>query len=189
MARNSPDVRGSGRGDPAVAPQRRIPHPDNASVIMVDMEKPGFAERLKLCCAAAGLSQRDLARASGVKQPLISAIESGSRQPSAAVRIALEAAVAVRPSQLLRVTRDRILAAVQAVGGHDVRVFGSVARGDDEPGSDIDLLVTFPPQADIITLLTLEEVLSDLLTVEVDVVSARSNGPVLDRALGEAVPL
>ncbi len=35
-------------------------------------------------------------------------------------------------------------------------MFGSVARGDDGPGSDIDLLVTFPPEADIVTLLTLD---------------------------------
>ena len=169
-----------------------LAHPykaDNAPVIMVTMDEEGFAERLKLRRAAAGLSQRDLALASGVKQPLIAAIESGARQPSDAVRTALEAALAVRPSQLLRTSRDRVLAAVQAAGGHDVRVFGSVARGEDEPGSDIDLLVTFPPQADIITLLTLEEELSDLLTVDVDVVSAGSSGPVLDRALAEAVPL
>jgi len=156
---------------------------------MAIMGELGFADRLKLRRAAAGLSQRDLARASGVKQPLIAALESGSRQPTEAARAALEKAVAVRPSQLLEVARDRVLAAVAAVGGRDVRVFGSVARHDDESGSDIDLLVTFPPQADIVTLLTLEDQLSDLLTVAVDVVSAGSTGPMLQRALAEAVPL
>lgn len=148
-----------------------------------------FADRLKTRRAAAGVSQRELARVSGVKQPLIAAIETGARQPSDAVRHALEEAIQVRPSQLLRLARERVLEAVRAVGGQDVRVFGSVARREDGPTSDVDLLVTFPPDADIVTLLALEEELSDLLTVPVDVVSARSSGPVLARALAESVPL
>lgn len=130
-----------------------------------------------------------MARVSGVKQPLIAAIETGARQPSDAVRQALEEAIQVRPSRLLQLARERVLEAVRAVGGRDVRVFGSVARREDGPTSDVDLLVTFPPDADIVTLLALEEDLSDLLTVPVDVVSARSSGPVLARALAEAVPL
>ena len=92
------------------------------------MEEPGFAERLKLRRAAAGLSQRELARASALTQPLIAGIESGSRQPSKPYGPALDAAMAVRTSRLLRTARERVLAAVQAAGGHDVRVFGSVAR-------------------------------------------------------------
>jgi predicted nucleotidyltransferase len=64
-----------------------------------------------------------------------------------------------------------------------------VALGNDQPDSDLDLLVTFPPDADIVTLLTLEDELSELLTVPVDVVSAGSSGPMLERALAEAVPL
>lgn len=82
-----------------------------------------------------------------------------------------------------------MLAAVAAVGGSDVRVFGSVATGQDQPDSDLDLVVTFPPYADIVTLLALEEQLSDLLTVPVDVISAGSSGPVSERALAEAAPL
>jgi predicted nucleotidyltransferase len=130
-----------------------------------------------------------LATASGVKQPLIAAIESGTRQPTSMARDAIEGALAVRPAQLLRVARDEVLALVQAMGGTDVRVFGSVAHGTDQPDSDVDLLVTFPPGSDIVTLLTLQEDLSYLRTVPVDVVSAGSSGPVLERALAEAVPL
>jgi len=153
------------------------------------MEDAGFAGRLRIRRAAAGLSQRDLARASGVKQPLIAAIETGTRQPSEAVRRALEDAIQVRPSQLLQLSRERVLAAVHAIGGDGARVFGSVARRQDRPDSDVDLLVSFPSGADIITLLALEEELSDLLTVPVDIVSTGSSGPVLTRALAEAVPL
>ena len=153
------------------------------------MSDVSYADRLRLRRAAAGLTQRELADASGVKQPLIAAIESGARQPTEATRRALDTALQVRPSQLLHAARPEVLAAVRAVGGTDVRVFGSVAVGTDQPGSDLDLLVTFPPGADIVTLLTLEEELSALLTVPVEVVSAGSTGPVLERALAEAVPL
>lgn len=90
---------------------------------------------------------------------------------------------------LLRIAREQVLATVGAVGGTDVRVFGSVANGTDRPDSDLDLLVTFPPTADIVTLLSLEEELSDLLTVPVDVVSAGSSGPLLTHAMSEAVPV
>lgn len=153
------------------------------------MAEHSFSDQLKLRRAAAGLTQRQLAELSGVKQPLIAAIERGTRVPSDAARTALERALQVRPSVLLRAKRDDVLAAVAKVGAKDPRVFGSVARGDDSPGSDIDLLVTFPPEADIVTLLTLEEELTDLLTVPVDVVSSGSSGRVLDRARAEAVPL
>ena len=153
------------------------------------MGETGYAERLRLRRLAAGLTQRELAEASGVKQPLIAALESGTRQPTDGVRNALENAVQVRPSKLLQIAREQVLAAVRAVGGEDVRIFGSVARSSDQPGSDVDLLVRFPPDADIVTLLALEDELSDLLTVPVDVVSAGSSGPVLARALAEALPL
>lgn len=153
------------------------------------MAEHSFSDQLKLRRAAAGLTQRQLAELSGVKQPLIAAIERGTRVPSDAARTALDRALQVRPSVLLRAKRDDVLAAVAKVGAKDPRVFGSVARGDDSPGSDIDLLVTFPPEADIVTLLTLEEELTDLLTVPVDVVSSGSSGRVLDRARAEAVPL
>ena len=153
------------------------------------MSDVSYADRLRLRRAAAGLTQRELADASGVKQPLIAAIESGARQPTEATRRALDTALQVRPSQLLHAARPEVLAAVRAVGGTDVRVDGSVAVGTDQPDSDLDLLVTFPPGADIVTLLTLEEELSALLTVPVEVVSAGSTGPVLERALAEAVPL
>ena len=153
------------------------------------MEEHSFSERLKLRRTAAGLTQRQLAELSGVKQPLIAAIERGTRAPSDAARSALEHALQVRPSALLRARRDEVLAALARIGAKDPWVFGSVARGEDDPGSDLDLLVTFPPDAGIVTLLTLEEELAKILTVPVDVVSSGSSGRVLDRARVEAVPL
>lgn len=153
------------------------------------MTQRTFGERLRFRRGAAGLTQRELSDVSGVKQPLIAAIERGTRQPTESVRTALTGALQVRPSQLLRSARGDVIAAIDRAGGTEARVFGSVGAGTDRPGSDVDLMVTFPPDADIVTLLTLEEDLSNLLTVPVDVVSAGSSGPVLARALAEGVPL
>ena len=82
-----------------------------------------------------------------------------------------------------------MLAAVSAVGGSEVRVFGSIERGDDRPGSDVDLVVTFPADADIVTLLTLEEQLSELLTVPVNVISAGSSGLIGGHLPADTLPL
>ena len=71
------------------------------------MAESTYAYRLRLRRAAAGLTQRELADMSGVKQPLISAIERG-REPTDAVRQLLEQSLQVRPSQVLRVTRQEV---------------------------------------------------------------------------------
>lgn len=153
------------------------------------MAESTYAYRLRLRRAAAGLSQRELADMSGVKQPLISAIERGRREPTDAVRQLLEQSLQVRPSQVLRVTRQEVKQALTAVGGTNVRVVGSVAAGTDEVGSDLDLIVEFPPEADIVTLLGLEDDLRALLTVPVDVISAGSSGSLGKATATQAVPL
>lgn len=153
------------------------------------MNEAAYAHRVRLRRQAAGFTQRELAELSGVKQPLIAAIERGTRQPTKAVRDALEATLRVRPSQLLHAARQQVASTIEESGGTDARVIGSVAQGTDNPDSDLDLLVTFPPDADIVTLLTLEERLAELLTVPVDIISTGSSGPVLDTALTEAVAL
>jgi hypothetical protein len=52
-----------------------------------------------------------------------------------------------------------------------VRVFGSVARGDDRPDSDIDLLVDFAPDSSLFDLMQMARELEELLGHPVDVVS------------------
>ncbi len=135
------------------------------------------------------LTQRELAERSGVKQPLISAIESGRRDASDATRELLDRVLVVRPSEVLRFRRDEVLVIIHDHHGSNARIFGSAARGDDRPGSDLDLLVTFSEEAGITDLLAMEEELAELLTVPVDVVSAGSTGRLIERALKEAVPL
>ena len=135
------------------------------------------------------MTQREVAVRSGVKQPLISAIESGKREPSAATKATLDRVLAARPSDMLRLFRPEALMVIRRHGGARPLLFGSVARGTDRPESDVDLLVTFAEDAGITDLLAMEDELSELLTVPVDVVSAGSSGRVVDRALSESVPL
>ncbi|PZF86467.1 XRE family transcriptional regulator [Jiangella anatolica] len=135
------------------------------------------------------LSQRELAERTGVKQPLIAAIESGRRQPSDAARAALDRALAIRPSTALAARREQVRELFVRAGLPQPRVFGSVARGDDETSSDLDLIVEFTDRHDIVDLLTLEHDLEELLTVGVDVVDARADGRVTEHARAEAVQL
>jgi len=120
----------------------------------------------------AGLSQRELARLSGVAQPNIAAYESGRRQPSPKMLVRLAAAAKPRPSALLARHSQDVKAIAARHRARDVRAFGSVARGEDRPGSDIDLLVSFDADATLYDQVALTEDLEALLGVHVDVVSA-----------------
>lgn len=72
----------------------------------------------------------------------------------------------------------------------DVQVFGSVARGDDHPESDVDLLVTPGDEASLFDLARFELDVELLLERPVDVVSRHALDPVRDApVLREAVPL
>jgi uncharacterized protein len=70
----------------------------------------------------------------------------------------------------LRAMRDDILALAHAHGAYDVRVFGSVARGEATPDSDVDLLVAFHPDVKIgfFELADIEIKLSRLIGWRVD---------------------
>lgn len=138
---------------------------------------------------AAGLSQRELAARSGVPQPNIAAYESGRRKPAADTIDRLDAALRVVDVARLRAARDSILRAAEERRLSDVRVFGSVARGTAGPGSDVDLLVHPAADASVFDLAGFMAEVHELLGVEVDVVSDRGTGPVVERIRAEAVPL
>jgi len=141
------------------------------------------AERL-----AAGMSQAALARAAGVPQPNVSAYENGRRTPSPDVARRLALALKGRPSLRLEQHRGRIRELVAEFHATSPRVFGSVARGDDQPGSDLDLLVDFSDEATLLDEVGLRLALSDLLQIEVDVIASDTlRGEVRDRVLREAV--
>jgi predicted nucleotidyltransferase/DNA-binding XRE family transcriptional regulator len=160
----------------------------------------------------AGLTQAQLAEQLNTTQSAVARLESGAVTPTVdtlgRLGEALELKFEVAPGGKLRVlpcplrglTLDRlrglradILRIAEASGVSNVRVFGSVARGEADARSDVDLLV------DVEESLTgfdyfgrlgeLEEALSDLLGRKVDVTDARSLGRISGSALRDAVPL
>jgi predicted nucleotidyltransferase len=91
---------------------------------------------------------------------------------------------------LLRAKRDEILQICAKYGARNVRVFGSVARGEADEQSDIDLLVEFEPSRSLLDHAGLWIELQELLGVKVDVVSERGLKPrIRERVLQEAILL
>jgi hypothetical protein len=92
--------------------------------------------------------------------------------------------------ELLRAKRDEILQIAASHGARNLRVFGSVARGEADEQSDIDLLVEMEPGRSLMDHAALWLDLQALLGRKVDVVSDRGLKPrIRDRVLAEAVPL
>lgn len=86
--------------------------------------------------------------------------------------------------------RAEILAIAKRHGLRDVRVFGSMARGDAGDDSDVDLLVTLPPEKTGLALGGLLMDVQTLLNRRVDVVTEKGLHPLMrDRVLREAEPL
>jgi predicted nucleotidyltransferase len=86
--------------------------------------------------------------------------------------------------------RTEILLLAQKHGAENVRVFGSVARGDDTPGSDLDLLVTLGEKRTPFFPGGLKADLEDLLGCEVDIVTENAlHALIKDQILREAKPL
>lgn len=157
----------------------------------------------------AGLSQSDLARRVGVPQSVVSEYEANKREPALSTlarliegtghQLSVEL-VRTDPSvrglpdtplgRRLRRHRRALIAATMAAGGSNLRVFGSVARGEDTALSDVDLLVDLPDGTGLLALLALEEKLQHILHVEVDLATPHAlKQRVRDEALQEAVAL
>ncbi|MEZ5152525.1 helix-turn-helix domain-containing protein [Rhodococcus zopfii] len=158
-------------------------------IVIVVLVAATFGEFVRLRRALLGLSQRALADRAGVKQPLIAAIETGRREPSESARSALTTALAMRPSVALAARRDEVRECFARAGLPAPQIFGSVAREDDDTTSDLDLIVEFTDNHDIVDLLVLQQELEDLLTVRVDIVDGRSRGSAAAAARAEAVAL
>ncbi len=156
----------------------------------------------------AGMSQLELGRRAGVTQSVVSAYESGRRQPSLPtlerlVRAAgLELDMAVRPAgqgfsaargslgEWLARSGARVREIAGSYGLSNVRVFGSVARGEDRGDSDVDLLVDVGPGVGLMALARCERDLEALLGARVDLVPAGDLKPgVAASVLAEARPV
>ena len=87
-------------------------------------------------------------------------------------------------------SRETILATATRHGAHNIRVFGSVARGDSTSGSDLDLLVDLDRGRSLMDLGGLLMDLRAQLNMQVDVATERMlRSDIRDRVLSEAVPL
>src|SRR5665648_1035460 len=156
----------------------------------------------------AGLSQDALAARAGTSQPAVSRYESGASSPSvetldrllAVMGTRLELSAEASPRRLdvrtprmakLRLNRDRIRRVAHRHGASNLRVFGSVARGEDGPNSDIDLLVDLDVRTrGLLPVAALQDELRALLGERFDVVPQEALAPhVAANALAEAVPL
>lgn len=130
----------------------------------------------------AGMTQREIAAALGRSQPEVSRLLrlAGSRFVPRSVL-----------GHKVVAHRHAVLDVLHSIGAKNVRVFGSVARGDDDHRSDVDLLVELPAEGVSLmkragTMIELEAILG----AEVDVVAEQSLRPhVRKRVLEEAAPL
>ena len=151
----------------------------------------------------AGLTQAELAALAATSQPTIAAYESGNKVPSSDTLERLLDAAGLQLSvvplprdrgrsrlrQLLRKHRGAILELAMQHGATNVRVFGSVARGQDKRGSNVDLLVEMEPGRSLLDQVRLRRSLHELLGVEVDVLTAGGLRDSDSTLVAEAVPL
>jgi hypothetical protein len=90
----------------------------------------------------------------------------------------------------LRARRSEILSLAARYGARNVRVFGSVARGNDRADSDIDLLVDVEPGRSLLDVIGFEQDLSELLGRKVEVLTDGGLSPYLQQQiLAEAASL
>ena len=91
------------------------------------------------------------------------------------------------PSEALASKRDQILALAAARGARRLRIFGSVARGEDHEGSDIDLLIDMPAGTSLLQIVGLQQDIEDALGMRIDLCTERELHPSLrPRILAEA---
>lgn len=137
-----------------------------------------------------GLTQTAVARAAGMHQPDLSAIERGRPTTTAGYeRLVRAIGSLVRPSAVLEEHRDEVHRVLRDMGARNPRVFGSVLHGTDRPGSDVDLLVTLPEDMTLFGIARIENALTAVLGVPVDVVPDDDTSPALRTARAEARPL
>lgn len=92
--------------------------------------------------------------------------------------------------ELLTAKREEILSIAARHGAHNVRVFGSVARGDASASSYLDLLVDLEQGRSLLDHAALLLEIQSLLGCDVDVVTSKGLRPRMRaRVMAEAIPL
>lgn len=169
----------------------------------------GIGELIRDTRLEAGLSQADLAARAGTSQPAVARYEQAGSVPTLATLERLLGACGRRPMvsseaseplidgsaapsrlDLLRERRDRLFQAAARRGAGNVRVFGSVGRDHDRPGSDIDLLVDLSAGRTLVDLVAFRREAREILGSPVDVATPDMlKDSVRETVLAEAAPL
>lgn len=164
--------------------------------------------------AGAELSQAELAERASTSQPALARYETGTTLPALPTlerllaacgrRLQIRAVPATGPStpstsvrgqlgpraRKLRQHRRRLLDAAHERGVRRVRVFGSLARGEDAPASDVDLLVDLEPDRTLLDIAAFRREAEEILGGPVDVATADMlKGRIRAEVETEAVPL
>lgn len=166
------------------------------------------AEIIRRARVSAGLTQTELARRAGTSQPAVARYEAGVASPAVrtlerllrvlGTRVDLVTTPAGTSINLagermhkLRKHRPQIQEAVRRAGATNVRVFGSVIRGEDRPDSDVDVLVDFDVSVHgALPLIRLQRELSELLDDHVEIAAPELLRPeIAERITMEAIPL
>lgn len=160
------------------------------------------AELIRYARRQSGLTQSALARLVGVTQSVVSEYENGRREPSfdAVDRLISAAGLVVEVTPRTaeeQSARDRVIAlsgelrhALEPLGVQRIRLFGSVARGDESASSDIDLAVDIAPTVGVFDLLRMRRVAERILDRPVDLVPFDGLKPAVAEAVErEAVTL
>lgn len=96
----------------------------------------------------------------------------------------------MRPSQVIVQYREALLEVARRHGASNLRVFGSIARGEDTTGSDIDLLIDVPRGTTYFDLARLKREAEDLTGLIFDIhTTSELKDAVREQALSDATPL
>ncbi|NRG40640.1 helix-turn-helix domain-containing protein [Rathayibacter sp. VKM Ac-2804] len=136
----------------------------------------------------AGLRQSEVADRAGVAQSMVSAYETGLREPTlptlrrllSAIGFSVDLVLEPRATPAAALSgpigrrvldhRAELRRALRRRGIVDAKIFGSAARGDDRPDSDLDLLVSVPAGLGVLALAGLERELGEILGAPVDLI-------------------
>lgn len=154
----------------------------------------------------ADLTQAVLARRAGTSQAAIARYENSVASPAVTTLERLVAAcgqtleISARRTSIrdlsgvrarrLRAAKQELLRCSAEHGARNLRVFGSVARGEDHADSDVDLLVDLDAGRGLLDLAELRDALSELIGERVDIATLELLRPeIAESAAAEAVPL
>ncbi|MHB8595116.1 MAG: helix-turn-helix domain-containing protein [Acidimicrobiales bacterium] len=175
----------------------------------MEMAAESSASLLRKARERGRLTQTDVARRAHVAQSVVSAYEAGRREPALSTLERLVAATGHRlvfglepdpdprpglpDTPLGRRIRQRrvvLLATAARHGASNLRVFGSVARGEDRLDSDVDLVADLAPGTGLFEFGALESELARVLGKKVDLVPSDGLRPAVKAEVdAEAIPL